>query len=63
MKALSIIAILFSLIALLYTVTILKGDQIERSVEFSTPILISVLYLLAFSIVAVVSAFKKKKNI
>jgi hypothetical protein len=60
MKALSIIAILFSLIALLYTVTILKGDQIERSVEFSTPILISVLYLLAFSIVAVVFAFKKK---
>jgi len=63
MKALSIIAILFSLIALLYTVTILKGAQIERSVEFSTPILISVLYLLAFSIVAVVLAFKKKKNI
>jgi hypothetical protein len=63
MKALSIIAILFSLIAILYTLTIMAGDQIQRSVEFSVPILIAVLYLLSFSIVAMVSAFKKKKNV
>lgn len=61
MKALSIIAIFFSLIALLYSVTILKGDQINRSVEFSVPILVAALYFLAFSIVSIVTAFKKKK--
>ncbi len=61
MKALSIIGIFFSLIAILYSVTILKGDQINRSVEFSVPIVIAALYLLAFSIVSVVAAFKKRK--
>lgn len=61
MKALSIIAILFSLIAILYSLTILKGDQINRSVEFSVPILIAAVYFLAFSIVSIVRAFAKKK--
>lgn len=63
MKALSIIGIVMSLIGILYSVTIMTTPDTYKIPDFALLVLIVVVYFLAFSIITVVQAFKKKKSV
>ena len=60
MKSLSILAIIFSTIFFLWYLMFLSGEGISKE-EFSMVGFVFGLWCIAFSIVATVSAYKKKK--